>query len=360
MRWVLVASVALGCSSSSPPAEPPMTKARLGALVFNDPSLSTPPGQACADCHDPAAKFVDREDERSSEGVVKGRFGIRNTPTVLYAATIPPLRTDATGKVTGGLFWDGRASTLAEQAGGPLLNPLEMNNPSKAAVVERVRAAGYASAFRTLYGPEALDDVERAFGHITDALASFQQAPAFAPFSSKYDRYLAGTTTLAPAEARGLAIFEGRGRCATCHPSRPSPDGAPPLFTDFSYANLGLPRFQDSRFYQLPRELNADGERFVDRGLATTTKDPRHDGLFRTPTLRNVARTGPYGHNGYFRRLDELLAFLATRDTPGRWPPPEVPATVEREHTGALALSPQDLADLAAFLATLTDGDGVN
>ena len=130
----------------------------------------------------------------------------------------------------------------------------------------------------------------------------------FSPFSSKYDHYLAGTVALTAAEQRGLEIFEdpARGNCAACHPSRPGADGAPPMFTNYGYANLGVPRYDNNLFYVQPATFNPDGAAYVDRGLGRTTDDPPQDGKFRTPTLRNIARTAPYGHNGYFNNLPLL------------------------------------------------------
>jgi cytochrome c peroxidase len=354
--WVLVV---MGCSTA-PTAE------QVGALVFADPGLSRPTGQSCADCHAQAVAFRDPESSHStSMGAVAGRFGARNAPTAMYARFAPPLAFDAAAHGwVGGLFWDGRARSLEDQAGGPLLNPLEMNNPDKASVVEAVRRASYAPMFREVFGPAALDDVDAGFAHVTEALAAYERTRAFAPFSSKYDRYLAGRAELTASEQHGLAIFEDprRGNCASCHPSRPGPDGAPPLFTDFGYANLGIPIYRNSKFFAQPAALNPGGDRFVDHGLMATTGDPAQDGKFRVPTLRNVARTPPYGHNGYFENLQYMIDFLVTRDTHsadpavGTWAAPEVPATVDRVHVGHLGLSPQDIDDLVAFLGTLDDG----
>lgn len=364
-----IASVAaIGCSAS-----PSATREQLGAMVFADTGLSRPAGQACADCHLARVAFRDPESSRStSMGAVAGRFGARNAPTVMYARYIPSLHFDEHRlRWIGGQFWDGRAHTLEDQAAVPLLNPLEMNNPDKASVVAAVRSASYAPAFRELFGAGALDDVDAAFGHVTEALAAFERTAVFAPFSSRYDRYLAGKLALSDAEQRGLAIFEdpARGNCASCHPSRPGPDGAPPMFTDWSYANLGIPRYDNNKFYVQPAALNPDGERFVDHGLMITVGDPAQDGKFRVPTLRNIAVTAPYGHNGYFENLAYLIDFLNTRDIGSRdvgtcsrvatqarcaWPGAEVPATVERG-IGHLGLGDQDTADLLAFLATLTD-----
>src|SRR5690242_8005272 len=194
MRRVLVMLAA--CSASTPP-----TKAQLGRMLFEDPTLSNPAGQACADCHAARAMFRDPEsDHAQSMGVVQGRFGSRNAPTIMYTRFIPPLHRDAQGPI-GGLFWDGRAASLEDQIGGPLLNPLEMNNPDKASVVAKVRDAKYAAAFREVYG-DVLDDTDRGYAAITNALATFERAPELAPFNSKYDHYLAGTAQLTPAEQR--------------------------------------------------------------------------------------------------------------------------------------------------------------
>jgi len=360
--------VLVACSASGP-----ASKEQLGRLLFEDPDLSYPTGQACADCHAARAAFRDPESEHpQSMGVVPGRFGARNAPSLFYAALVPPRRTDATGNHIGGLFWDGRARTLEDQAAVPLLNPQEMNNPDKASVVTRIRRARYAGMFRELYDAQVLDDVDRGFAAVLDALASYERSPALRPFASRYDRYLAGDAALDAAELRGLAIFEdpARGDCARCHPSRPAPDGTPPLFTTFGYANLGIPRYANNMFYVQPPAANPAGQAFVDHGLAATVLDASQDGKFRIPTLRNIARTAPYGHNGYFANLPYMLEFVANREagsfdvptcsrTPGirsrcAWPVPEVASTIDGR-TGRSLLRADELDDLDAFLETLTD-----
>jgi cytochrome c peroxidase len=337
--------------------------------------MSEPAGQACADCHAQTTAFRDPEaDHSTSMGVVPGRFGARNSASAMYTALIPELHYDPVEQqFVGGLFWDGRADSLEDQAAAPLLNPLEMNNPDKASVVDKLRRADYAPAFRAVFGPDALDDVEHAFADLTAAVAAFERTWELAPFSSKYDRYLAGTATLGPDEERGLAIFEdpSRGNCAGCHPSRPSADGTPPLFTNLTYHNLGVPAYPNSMFYGQPPPWNPDGKRFVDHGLMTTVGDAQQDGKFRVPTLRNVGRTAPYGHNGYFANLEYFVDFLNTRDvgstTVGTcsrasgqpmtcgWPGPEVAATMVQDEVGHLGLSENEVDDLVAFLMTLTD-----
>lgn len=356
-RLAILGLVLLGCSSADGPPRA-ATREELGALLFDDPRLSEPAGQACSDCHHASAAFADPEDNRTSIGVVPGRFGSRNAPTAMYSGFTPPLQKDAHGDFFGGLQWDGRANTLEEQAALPLLNPLEMNNPDKATVAKKVRAA-YGKEMRAIFGKEATTDDERLFAHVTEALGAFQRSAQLAPFSSKYDQYLAGKATLDEREARGLAIFEdpARGNCASCHPSKAGDDGTPPLFTNFTYANIGLPRFNDNPFYELDATLNPDGPNHIDTGLANATGDARHAGMFRVPTLRNVGRTTPYGHNGYFRRLDEMVAFMSPEAT--RSAPPEIEST-SRAHEAAAPLSKQDVVDLVAFLMTLTDVEVLN
>ncbi|HET9992713.1 MAG TPA: cytochrome c peroxidase, partial [Kofleriaceae bacterium] len=270
------ALLGLGLAACAQPAPTrSVTPAALGKRAFADPSLSEPAGQACADCHAAGYAFRDPEaDHSTSMGVIAGRFGSRNSPSAMYAAQVPPLHFDPVEhQLAGGLFWDGRADSLEDQASGPLMNPLEMNNPDKASVVEKLRFADYADAFRGAFGDDALDDVDTAYAHLTTALAAYERTPAFAPFSSKYDHYLAGTVALTAAERRGLAIFEdpARGNCAACHPSRPDADGAPPMFTTFGYANLGVPRYANNLFFVQPAPFNPDGAAYRDIGLGRTT-----------------------------------------------------------------------------------------
>jgi cytochrome c peroxidase len=357
MRWLAVVVAVAGCSSSASTPKP-TSKAELGEQLFNDPKLSEPAGQACADCHDAKMTFIDPEFVRVSPGVLRDRVGTRNSQSAMYASFVPPLHKREDGKMVGGLFWDGRANTLEDQAAQPLINPLEMNNPSKEVVVAKIRKH-YGPQFRHLFGKDALDNVDRAYRHVGEAMAAFQRTPQFAPFSSKYDRFLAGNAQLTDSETRGLAIFEdpAKGNCASCHPSRPGPDGSPPLFTTFAYENIGLPKFADSPFYTLPKELNPEGEAFIDHGLAKTTGDPAHDGMFRIPTLRNVAKTSPYGHNGYIHRLDEMVELVTgscMREGACKLPDPEVPATAKRVRSGS-KLERQEIMDVVAFMRTLTD-----
>ena len=355
-------SSSAGDSSGSSPvtADAAFTaKERLGKLLFFDTNLSTPPGQACSHCHDPAAAFADPERELPvSKGARPGLYGNRNDMPAAYAAFVPPLHQEPEEDIwVGGLFWDGRVNTLAEQAMGPPLNPLEMANPDKVTIAEKLRNLDYAELFTEVYGPDALADPDTAFTNMADAIEAYEKTSEVSPFNSKYDFWMRGAAELSEQELRGLELFEtaDKGNCAACHPNRRAEDGAPPLFTDFTYDNLGVPRNPENPFYGLPEELNPDGFQFVDLGLGVTVDDRAENGKFRVPTLRNVAITGPYMHNGVFKTLFQVVAFYNTRDV-AAWPAPEVAANVNKEELGDLGLTNQEIEDLVAFLKTLTDG----
>jgi cytochrome c peroxidase len=351
-------------------------KAQLGRVLFFDSALSEPAGQSCASCHDPGRAFVDPDKNAiTSKGVIPPLVGSRNAPSSMYMAFSPKFRWDEKEALyLGGQFWDGRASTLEEQAKGPFVNPLEMANPDRKSVVAKVRRASYAPMFEQVFGKDALKDDDKAYDRIAEALAEFQRTPQFAPFTSKYDAYLAGKAKLTKQEMRGLRLFEreDKGNCAACHPSKPGPRGEPPLFTDFSYDNLGVPRNPDNPFYKLSAKFNPAGELFVDRGLGAALNKQSEDGKFKVPTLRNIALTGPYMHNGYFRPLEGVTAFYNDRDVRPLcgsnrvseaealkqkcWPAPEVISNVNKDELGDLKLTRREVADIVAFMKTLTDG----
>jgi len=334
-------------------------KERLGKVVVLDESLSTPQGEACSSGHGPWVAFADPElDLPVSRGSRPGIYGNRNDMTVSYSAFVPPLHFDKEEAIwVGGLFWDGRANTLSEQAQSPPLNPLEMANPDTLTITKKLRALSYAELFTEVYGSDALNDPGTAFTNMADAIEAYEKTSEVSPFSSKYDYWLRDEAELNEQELRGLKLFEAedKGNCAACHPNRSSEEGLPPLFTDFTYDNLGTPKNPENPFYLLPPELNPDGFDFIDYGLGKTVNDPAQNGKFRVPTLRNFALTTPYMHNGVFKTLFSLLAFYNTRDVT-EWPTPEVSENVNVEELGNLGLTNQELEDLVAFLITLNDG----
>jgi cytochrome c peroxidase len=362
----LCALPALAQNSSPKWADAQTGLETLGRRIYFDTSLSTPPGQSCASCHLPATGFDDPDRGLAvSRGAIKSRTGFRNAPTAAYAKFIPPLSYDAEGGTyVGGLFLDGRVNSLEEQAQFPFLNPLEMHNPDPQAVVAKLRKAPYAPLFRRIFGTDSLDpeNSEAAYLQAAGAIAAFEKTPLFSPFTSKFDDYLKGKAKLTARELRGLALFNGKANCFACHPSEAMADQPGPMFTDFTYDNIGIPKNWDIPFLYLPPELNPDGTNFVDFGLAVTVAqfDPEHAadeaGKFRVSTLRNLKRTGPYGHNGYFKTLKEVVHFYNTRDVPeAGWPQAEVPETVNHDELGDLGLTDREEDDIVAFLKTLTD-----
>lgn len=342
--------VVLGCGGAG--AGGNLSKVALGQALFST-NLSNPDGQSCASCHQPGHLFVDpRQDSPTSAGAVPGVFGNRQTPTIMYSFFAPSFFFDEeAGDYLGGQFWDGRASDLKDQVHFPLLNPFEMNNASVEEIVGKVQASPLAAAMKNLYGPNIFDDPNAALAAIADALVAFETSPQMSPFSSKYDAYMAGNATLTPSEERGLTLFNGKAHCANCHPSA----GTHALFTDFSYDNIGLPKNPNNRFYNNPPQYNPDGDAFIDHGLFNTTHRPDDDGGFKVPTLRNIELTGPYFHNGVIDNLTDVVQFYNRRDL-GDFGDPEVPFFMNTTELGNLSLTDDEVADIVAFMKTLTDG----
>ncbi len=355
----------------------------LGRALFADRALSASGEMACASCHDPAHAYGPPNHLAVQLGGSDMRQpGLRAVPSLKYRQTVPPFAErffDNDGNdskdqgPTGGLDWDGRASSAHEQAGGPLLSPFEMANTSQAAVLARLQASPSAAALRDAFGPHLFDDPQRAWRALVLSLEVFQQSPKdFYPYDSKYDAVLRGQATLSKQEARGLAVFNdaARGNCAACHISRIR-RGAFPQFTDFGLIAIGVPRNPSIPANGKPeyRDLGACGP------LRTDLK--AHDeycGLFRTPSLRNVATRGVFFHNGVYTTLADAVRFYALRDSaPQRVYgatrarrfadlPEKYQANLNAETPfGAKAgdrpsLTEREIADIVAFLGTLTDG----
>jgi len=388
-RWraaVVAAALVLGSRGAGGAADVGeaglAAKELLGKRLFEDASLSEPAGQSCASCHASGVAFADPDTSRpTSKGVRAGLFGNRNTPMASYAMFAPDFHYDKTeGHYVGGQFLDGRAATLELQAQQPFLNPVEMANPNRETVVAKVRDGAHAKLFREVFGAAAFDDADAAYARISEAIAAFERTAAFAPFTSKFDYYVKGRAALTAQELRGLELYnaEDKGNCAACHPST-SPDGGKTaaLFTDFTYDNLGVPRNPDNPFYALAPEFNPAGRRFVDLGLGGRADLPTdanaEKGKFKVPSLRNIAITGPYMHNGYFKDLKAVVQFYNDRDVrpvcanatwtreseaqaQQCWPRPEVEANVNADELGRLGLSDTEVDDIVAFMKTLTDG----
>ncbi len=360
----------------------------LGRELFFDPALSASGRQSCASCHDPANHFGPPNGRSVQLGGMRGTSeGSRAVPSLMYTQNIPPFSehySDDDGDdgvdqgPAGGRTWDGRAESAHDQAREPLLSALEMANPDEHAIAEKLRHARYAADFDTVFGAGLLPDDAGLLRAALLALETFQQDPAlFYPYTSKYDAWLRGQAALTPQESRGLAVFNdpAKGNCAQCHPSAIK-QGAFPQFTDYGYVALGVPR---------NRALSANADpRYFDLGLCGPLRTDLADrkqycGLFRTPSLRNVATRRVFFHNGVMHRLVDVLRFYAERDLrPERWYPrgadgrvqifDDLPAPyranvdheppLDRRPGEAPALAAADIADLLAFLRTLTDGYG--
>lgn len=386
--------------------------AQVGAKMFFDQRLSGSGKMSCATCHDPNSAYGPPNDlSVQLGGTGLDRMGTRAVPSLRYKNVTPPyadLLDNPDGISVpgpgGGFAWDGRAATLADQAGMPMLDPNEMANASAADVVAKLQTAPYADLFRAAFGAEAFASVDAAFKNAGQALQAFQlEDRSFHPFSSKYDLYagnkIGGALTV--AEARGMKIFTDPdiGNCASCHYQGAGLSGSAALFTDFSYEAIGVPR---------NAKISADADpAYFDIGLCgplRTDHPPAPGntfcGMFKAPTLRNVANRKSFFHNGVMHSLDQVIRFYNTRDTmPEIWYPtvggtpkptpdagfptyglittqftggtvkkfddlppqfasnidPQMPQDGRPAHS-APPMSEQDIADLTCFLNILTDG----
>ena len=362
--------IASSSGVAADPAETQKAKAELGKALFFDTNLSSTRSQSCATCHNPDFGFADPRGA-ASLGADGKSLGDRNAPTATYAHLAPRFGFKANGTPFGGQFHDGRAATLQEQAGGPPLNPAEMAMASKEEVLGRLKEnPDYARTFVALYGTGVLDDAERAYDAMTDSIAAFEKTDVFSPFDSKYDRYLRGEYKMTGEEELGMTLFFSQQftNCNICHKLNAMPAAKNEPFTNYEYHNIGVPVNAELR------AANGLGAKHVDRGLAENpalkggkSQIAAHNGKFKTPTLRNVAVTGPYMHNGVFQDLETVVRFYnkynSTRpadrinpETGKPWGDPEIAATVSiKELEEGPALDDRRIKALVAFMKTLTD-----
>lgn len=418
-------------------ANGPLTlKEQLGKQLFFDTSLSATGTQACADCHVPEAGFTGSDATANAGGAVHAgsiphRFGNRKPPTAAYSGDSPNLYYDeARDRWFGGMFWDGRATgevlgdPLAEQAQAPYLNPLEQALPNDRTLCVKVKQSEYAALFEQVWGLGSLDCARKTaevYTNIAHSVAAYERSTEVTPYSSKFDQFWdnaaaagkdvtrikcgtgggmggggmmgcpgGGTDPhrwtmfrglgLNDSELQGLAVFNtaSSANCASCHTLQPGSQGYP-LFTDFGYDNLGIPRNPANPFYSLPPHWNPDGEAWVDNGLGGYLSSAGHApevsarqlGKVKVPTLRNVdLRPSPdfvkaYGHNGYFKSLEEVIFFYHWRAAmdagmgggmggamANMFPPPEVDQN--RTRLGFFPRAQE--ANIVNFLKTLSDG----
>jgi len=366
-------SVVAAPSDSSGPN--PVT---LGEKIFSDASLSASDAMSCATCHDPAHAHAQSNDLSVQLGGPNLDVpGFRAVPSLQYISFMPAFFFAGGGTPTGGFNRDGRAKDLLVQALRPLFAAHEMANATPGDLVARLASTPYADEFRQVFGQNIFDDEQGTVLAITFALAQYQKLdPDFRPFNSKYDLFLAGKLRLAPDELRGFALFNrpDKGNCAACHPSARGPGGSPPMFTDITYDNLGVPRNA-----RIPANVDPD---YRDMGLCGPERTDLTEhtdlcGVFKVPTLRNVATRKVFFHNGQFQTLRDALRFYVRRDTnPEEFYPVDadgvaqkfndLPAdlrgnvnTQEVPYHRLLGEAPRltetELDDLEAFLSTLTD-----
>lgn len=387
---------------------------QLGKTIFFDKNLSALRNQSCATCHDQEAGWSGPDSALNSHGGVyngsfNDRFGNRRPPGIAYVAQSPVLTWQKKDKnFVGGAFWDGRATgkrlknSAAEQAQGPFLNPLEHGFADAACVIYRACNASYGKELEKLHPgicnitwPADIDQqcssdgykatlslaerkkVDQAYDIIALIIAAFESSKEVNPFSSKFDAWLVGKARLTKQEQLGLKLFNGKGKCSQCHPS----NGKKPLFTDFTYDNLGVPRNQHNPYYT-QKAYNPAGQAWIDPGLGGflaaekpwQTKARTEFGKHKVPTLRNVdKRPSPdfvkaFGHNGYFKNLKETVHFYNTRDIlpicktgekgekVSCWPLPETAMNMNMDEMGNLGLSDAEEDAVVAFMKTLTDG----
>jgi len=302
-NWSMTLPLGLQAASAYIPDDNPMSDERiaLGKLLYFDPRLSKDNTVSCASCHNPFHGFADPHPRSAGIG---GKLGGRNSPTVINRL------------FSSEQFWDGRAKDLEEQAHGPLINPVEMGMPSHDVVVQHVKAVkGYAPWFKKAFGDDQI-----SMKRIAQAIAAYERTVVSG--NSPYDRYQAGDKDAMSASAvRGLALFNGKANCKACHTGF--------NFTDETYQNIGVgmhaPKPDAGRFEQ--------------------TKKEEDRGKFKTPTLRNIAQTAPYMHDGSEHTLLEVVEFY----NKGGIPNPQLSKEIK-----PLNLTDQEKQDLVACLESLT------
>lgn len=359
---------------------------QLGETLYKDKNLSLNRNQSCESCHALTPSISSTTNVKGivpsfadinnvvngsavSIGSIAGEVGTLNSPSVAYTAFSPRFRFDTVrNEYVGGQFWNGRAASLIEQAQKPFLNPVEMAMIDELAVVERLREnSQYVEQFQTLYNLNInnnnSNNIQRVYNNLARAIAAFESSSVFNKFNSKFDYYLAGKTQLTPTELQGFNLFKGKAKCAACHKIDIVTDNngiaRPPMLTTFAYRNNGL-----------PRNVNIPNNPEPDLGLGGRADIALNSeiGKHKVQTLRNIELTPPYGHNGVFKTLEEVVHFYNTRDVLQRvtdnnslgfgktgWSAPEVIDNLNTTQMGNLRLNANEESAIVTFLKTLTD-----
>jgi len=287
----------------------------LGKKLFFDPILSADNTQSCATCHDP--KFSFAEKLQFSEGI-DGLLGTRNSMPLFNMAW----------NFDEKFFWDGRVSGLQKQAIEPVRNPIEMHNTWVNAMRVLQDNSEYPALFFAAFGTRKVDSVL-----VTKAIAQFERT--LISSNSKFDKHLLGTATLSSSELNGFNVFmdETKGDCFHCHGSDKNP-----LWTDNAFHNNGLDAV------------------ITDIGLAKVTGDPSDNGKFKSPSIRNLAFTAPYMHDGRFSTLEQVINHYSE----GLKASPTIDPLMKKVSAGGVHLSAQEKADLKAFLLSLSDSEFIS
>lgn len=370
-----------------PKQQPLSPQAQLGKHIFFDVSLSASGRMSCATCHNPDHAYAPDNDLAVQLGGEKlNQPGTRAVPSLRYL-TYTPLFTrhyylpSAEGVEdegpAGGFTQDGIVNTLHEQARIPLLSANEMANKDAADVTQKIQASAYAKQFQQIYGAQIFDDPVKTLEQAGKALEAFQTEDAsFHPYTSKFDAVMSENATFTEAELRGFLAFSNpaKGNCAECHVSTPGPNGRPAQFTDFAYKAFGVPRN--------PVILANRVASYFDMGLCgpfrqDLSKETLYCGMFKTPTLRNVATRKVFFHNGVLTSLEDVIRFYIERDSkPQKWYPKRagkvqmyndlpkkyqgnvdhINPPFDRKKDDPPALSEEEIKDMVEFLGTLTDG----
>jgi len=370
-------------SSTSEVVEELSESQKLGKLLFFDKNLSKTRKTNCATCHDPDHAFIDARYQKADVNqtvFVHGAFSVgdndvflggRNSPTAAYAMFSPTFG-DNDGVYKGGQFHDGRAATLKIQAMGPPLDGAEMMMPDKESVVSRIKEnSDYVSEFKKIYGEDIFDDANQTFDKMAEAIADFESTKEFAPFDSKFDKWVEGKVEFTELEKKGFDLFNSdKTNCRLCHTLNSTSiivdktGKTRELFTNYEYENVGTPRNIIAMDRRAELGLQATDAKF--KGLGGLVDDETHNGKSRVPTLRNIAVTDPYMSNGQFQKLRTVIEFYdfvsgkgihnTNRETGQAWGENDFPETINHaklEDTETLSVA--DVDALVSFLRTLTD-----
>ena len=359
-----------------PPDDPALVA--LGKKIFFDERLSEPAGTSCASCHDPAHAFSGKHGSPLGVplGSRAGHYARRTAPSVLYMRYVPPFHYFEDDEAPapeprGGFFWDGRADSLVDLVRQPLFNPDEMNAGTPKLLAGKIVRGPYAKEFRAAIGPSS--NPETVMHGVGVAIEAFLKSDEMTPARSKYDAYVRGQATLTEQERRGLEAFKDRrrGACAGCHRmAETSSNPEESMFTDYGFDAIALPRNRELPGNRSPASF--DLGLCARKSAEVPSSDERFCAGFRTPSLRNVAARGSFGHNGVYKTLREVVAFYARRAVaPDRIYPPRqkfddvapkyvgnvnIYAPIYSRKEGATPpLSDDDIDAIVAFLGTLTD-----